>query len=991
MMRRHFATFRAMWRSAAAIHRLIQRERRNMGVQHHLSKMAAGASTCSLLCGLVLFAVLTDGLLTPGLAAADPTPLWSDPITTSAWSAYGAGGREVMYVNALQMGTLDTERVIGPDGAVEYQAETGNTTIAPPALAADGSGYVLRGGDVAGVIDAIDTAGRVRWSYTVPAQDTVRALLAGSDGAAYVVVSNAIDDEVLRLSAVDGSVTFDTPLPDGNYSDGFLFAEPSGVAAITGTHVLFLSQQGQITADVAAIPSGSATWFTSNTAGDVFVGTASAGGGQVNTAGGITVSKVDPTGQLDWTTQTPANNGGGQSTGLAALPDGGVAYEVAGQSIGVLNTDGTIRWSTEDPHGYGPMLTDSADHVDFEKESGYQNCSDGLSNCFGFGVDQLEASNGQVQRSLSLVYTNNDPSQFFFCEGFSLGSGLFYVVDRLSPGDGETCNNGLTQLQLQAFALPGTTGPYPSPPVTTIPPTTETTGGGGGTGLGAPGGGGSQSGGNVTHNLPIVLIPGINSETEETGPKTKPSCPSKEPFEAMCLALRKAGYPVYVVGSSVGPSKATLDSIGDIDANAYELTRFLKGTVKQPALIVAHSLGGLIARVAISRDEAPAAGLFTIGTPYDGSYVADVGSKLNGINCILLLSSATPSCAIIQLALRTWLHIGSVAVSELTKEKRTQENKGLPPLPLPLWTMAGTGIHIPSGVTGLLASTALGYYFPNDILVGVSSAWGVGANPEPICKGEFTDIEIGCSHRLSTNAFHFDSLFRIPLPLPGPAETSDPAIISEVLAVARNLSRRVSATATAAAAHPRTASAPAVATVASAAGNNRRLHTVHKKPHVKPSVTAIALTAINGGMVNTPQMVPISAQGFVVADHSFSVSCNGESWEAEGIAPGVWAMFGGTVRCATVAQLPAGSGYLSAAPAPRASIHVTVTTRGLSTIVRVSGPELSATLSRPGKHTIPLRRVHGHWQVVVRRAHGVSVTITVVRGHEIFSGTFSFL
>ncbi|MGD1057373.1 MAG: hypothetical protein ABR992_08165 [Solirubrobacteraceae bacterium] len=197
----------------------------------------------SLLDGLVLLCGLAGCLVLGGPASADPVPLWSYPITTSDWSAYGTGGREAIYVNEQQVGMLDTERVIGPDGAVEYEAETGNTTITPPALAADGSGYALRGGGAAGVIDAIDTTGKVRWSYTVPAEDTVRALLAGNDGAAYVIVSNALDEEVLRLSPVDGSVTFGTPLPYGNYSDGNLFAEPSGVAAISGTRLTGLPRR----------------------------------------------------------------------------------------------------------------------------------------------------------------------------------------------------------------------------------------------------------------------------------------------------------------------------------------------------------------------------------------------------------------------------------------------------------------------------------------------------------------------------------------------------------------------------------------------------------------------------------------------------------------------------------------------------------------------------------------------------------------------------
>ncbi len=43
-----------------------------------------------------------------------------------------------------------------------------------------------------------------------------------------------------------------------------------------------------------------------------------------------------------------------------------------------------------------------------------------------------------------------------------------------------------------------------------------------------------------------------------------------------------------------------------------------------PPLLIGHSMGGLIARTAISDYEASAAGLFTIGTPHTGSYGADL-------------------------------------------------------------------------------------------------------------------------------------------------------------------------------------------------------------------------------------------------------------------------------------------------------------------------------------------------------------------------------
>ena len=283
-----------------------------------------------------------------------------------------------------------------------------------------------------------------------------------------------------------------------------------------------------------------------------------------------------------------------------------------------------------------------------------------------------------------------------------------------------------------------------------------------------------------------------------------------------------------------------------------------------------------------------------------------------------------------------------------------------------------------------MQSSTVGYYSPNDLLVGENSAWGIDANLGPVCKGTFTDVEVGCNHRWATNAYHFGSLPGITL---SPAETSDPAIIVQVGAVAKAL--EADPTAAVATLHRSTTSSLRAPFTASAASNNRGSHTGHKKTHAKPSVTVVALTAIGGGLANKPQTIPVSSQGFIVSDHPFLVSCDGASWEAESIAPGVWATFGAAVQCAVVAQLPAGAGYLSAAAAP--SIRVTATSIGSSTtIVRVFGARaLSATMSRSGKHSISLHRVHGHWQVAVRGHHKEPATITVVSGHQIFRGTFN--
>ncbi len=888
-------------------------------------------------------------LIVPGLAAADPVPLWSDPITTSAWAAYGAGGREAVYVNEFQAGILDTERVIRPDGAVEYQADTGNTTIAPPALATDGSGYVLRGGGVAGVIDAIDTAGKVRWSYVVPATDTVRAVVAGNDGAAYVAMSNSIGGEVVRLSPADGSVTFDTSLPYGvplyGYTaNGFLFAGPSGVAAISGTHVLFLSQQGQVTADVQAFPSGSASVFTSNNAGDVFVGTAPVVGSEVNLTNGLSVAKVDPGGQVEWTIQTPPSSEVEGPIELAALPDGGVAYEVADQSVGVLNADGTTRWNTNNPLGYGAMLADSSDHIDFERIDSNQSCSDAVANCDGFAVDQVEASNGQVQRSVSLV-PSEDPTRFWFCGGFSLGTGLFYVVDRLSPPDGETCGGGTTLPQLQAFALPGTAGPYPSPPATTIP---TTTGGSGGTGSGTAGGGSGSSGSGATHKLPIVLVPGLNESTNEVRPHGR--CKGfAGSFAPLCEALSDAGFPVYVVSASVGGKGTLLDNRGDLKTNAKALTSFLTTTVRQPALLVGHSMGGLIARIAISRYDAPAAGLFTVGTPHDGSFLADIAVGID-VEC----ATANPTmCALLGALAKSFPAFNSPAALAMTALARGVER--LPAPGVPIWTVAGTAIE---------SSALPSYLFPNDLAVGETSAHGLTANLgaqegqfnlplyhiNPFSLG-FAGITLGA--QLSVDENEFDS----------------PAIASLVAVAATELMDGLRV--------------PPVAHTSTVSNHLAVMASAH---HLAKAPTYdIKLYATK--TISTTQS--LASGGLAVAGRNFRASCGKEALATIMLPGGLFAFDAAEATCAHPTVTPPRDDFLAVTSDPGAA-YVAVTTQGerVTFILRAAMSVRAATL-RLGKHVIRLHRATLHrWHLTTTMvANDVTAVLTAHCGGRTYAAS----
>ena len=271
------------------------------------------------------------------------------------------------------------------------------------------------------------------------------------------------------------------------------------------------------------------------------------------------------------------------------------------------------------------------------------------------------------------------------------------------------------------------------------------------------------------------------------------------------------------------------------------------------------------------------------------------------------------------------------------------------------------------------------------MLVGESSAWGIDAGLGPVCSTPFTEVRAGCYHRWATKAYHLGRIGPISF---SPAETNDPEIINGVLAVANNLARGQSTTATAAAVHPTARIPRPIATAFAIATKVRRSLAARKKGHAKSTTSVVSMASVGGGVATAPQAVRVSNQGFVVATHPFLASCNGKSWAAQVIVPGVWGVFGVTVPCAIVAHIPPRVGYMGAAPAPHA-LRVTATTSGSSTAVRVFGLRgLSATLSRPGQRQVRLHEGRGDWQVVVP-GHGGSAIITVVSGHRVFTGTLN--
>ena len=168
---------------------------------------------------------------------------------------------------------------------------------------------------------------------------------------------------------------------------------------------------------------------------------------------------------------------------------------------------------------------------------------------------------------------------------------------------------------------------------------------------------------------PVVLVTGLDDSTPGMGPGG--NCSSVGSMASLCSALQNAGHKVYVVSSRSG-SGAVIDNHAAFDGNASSLAHYLATVVKTPALLVGHSMGGILSRIAISRYGAASVGLFTIGSPHDGSFGADIVEGAAGLPCSGVICLGLQSAAKLILS-----HMGSGAVADLTQSARTADNANL--------------------------------------------------------------------------------------------------------------------------------------------------------------------------------------------------------------------------------------------------------------------------------------------------------------------------
>ena len=239
----------------------------------------------------------------------------------------------------------------------------------------------------------------------------------------------------------------------------------------------------------------------------------------------------------------------------------------------------------------------------------------------------------------------------------------------------------------------------------------------------------------------VVLVSGYDSSSAFTTPD--PSCQGQEGATwsdppGPAAALRAAGLKVFSAPVQRGtepvllpctpgdtpspPLSAYINSYGANDANGIAFASFL-GFLRdsygvQRVHLVAHSDGGNWSRSAITQNTAynglDISSLTTLGTPYTGSMIADIGIDMKGGQCDFS-GIEQDICEAFQKILDTILgQIGPTTIEQLTHTYMEMWNPQQSIGACTVTTIAGTGFSVP-----LLDFT---YYNPSDGLVGEASA-----------------------------------------------------------------------------------------------------------------------------------------------------------------------------------------------------------------------------------------------------------------------------
>jgi len=845
------------------------------------------------------------------------------------------------------------------------------------ATAADGTLAVLEGGPRFGVELGVERFSMADGSPRPPIGDVPVSVFSSAESITIVGL-----DRGVVISSEDGPGT-----PGGPGRGLVTYYDPAGgITSRFGT----------------SIPQGSATAPTTTSL------SSGPGGGGLVSQGGLgsfdcgqagadrtswSLAQVRPTG-VTWSFESPSAQVNCSNPGLfsvRSLPDGGTVVTADpsgsyGHALSVFDNTGRLRWShiidNLNPAFSGEdtnKLVVTADGEILLWQQASEVCVDNpASVCSAPTVRFFAASDGSLSRPALTLHSHS--TSF---------SGV--VITNIVPDTDQLLVSASNETDggtyLSAFSIPGLARDYETvlgeqpgtlvspgsmPPPAEPSPTTELQ-----TQTPEP---------QPAPQIPVVLVSGLKENTEQVLPELKAGsrivrqatvCSQANDFAVLCQRLRDAGFPVYVIPSNSGKAgeAPALDNKGDIDENAQRLVTFIASHVlseqRMAPLVVGHSMGGLIARVAISRKQAKTAGLFTIGTPHTGSFGADL---IKGATILACPPGALGGlCREVKSRAVAFLKdTGARAVSGLTAAARTADNLTLAPPRVPTWVYAGTIVR---DITPLLNPARIpdltGYFLPNDAIVGRSSALGILAN-------------LGGRTEYDKELWHFRS-FPVLNAAAQPNEFEDSDVADKVAAAAESIAPVAAASAAARSATARRAPAGSRAFAKAVAPPAR---TPAKRPRTLRTRTV--LTTAVGGQTSGARPKAIHAAEQIYAAEPFDLVCQGSVVAATQIASKLFGAPAGALSCRTVAvRSPRRLRFVLASPTN--SVRATVTrigTRGTielrsQSIMRRVRVRIGATTRRgpSGRSaaTIPIPRAR----------RGSSVTLHVTVAGRPYTGSLS--
>jgi pimeloyl-ACP methyl ester carboxylesterase/outer membrane protein assembly factor BamB len=907
--------------------------------------------------GIVRLAValLAFGLGTSTSIAA-PGALWTTPLSSAGSFVYGSptGG----FLLDLWDGT-SLDPAIGTSAGGQVAVGDHDAGVAP---VFDSAGDVYRWGlTPTGLTEEMglekdSPSGQVLWRTPVDAEQSHDVVLGGNHDLYASYFSNADGWHLLRLDANTGQVIWNDAGPAG-------IPEPTATgAALVSAGQVQLVGSDESSGGTVTYAAGSTPELYSvahNDQGDILALNLPqwVSGGCGYTTGPATVTELDPSGRQLWTREVPMS--GCIHPTVAALPNGSWALsdQESGEILGLSGIDGSTLWTAStEPRNYGPFILGADANGDIYAEQNLvTNCVPepaNTTNCQGEEILQINGATGSFSTVLSLVDTSSPNTMTLGLENMppgrdtntsaSIAPGRLFTVEEDLVGDPGNFPNSLWSFN--GYSLPAG-APYPTPPDETgdgsdgsggtQPPTGN--GGGDTTGGSDSGAGGSSS--TPSSGVPIVIVPGLGAPTEAVK-ASDPSCQAAGlQFAPLCTQLRNLGHPVYVVAARPGGgSGAVLNSDGDLNTNAVALRSFLEDTLHEPALLVGHSMGGLVARIAISQYGVPTAGLFTIGTPHDGSFLADIAAGID-VGCA---TDNAAMCAFLGILAKSFPALNSPAALEMTRIARIAESLSVPSVPV--WTVAGTEIG---------ETAPPGYLVPNDLVVGETSAHGLSANLGKQ-EGEF-----------NLPLYHLDPFkmgflgVKLGQLLPvADIETESVTVVGLISTAANELTDGLRA--------PKAVQTDAVANRQAVTATARR----------RSRATTYSVKMFTAHAISTTQH--LTTGDLAVADQSFQASCGKAALATIVLPGGLFAFDAADTTCTHPTVTPPRHGSLTVTSDPGA-VYASVTIRGdhVTIILRAAQPVNTATL-RIGKGTVRLQRSSpDRWHLTVRETSHLPAMLTM--------------